>query len=578
MASTTAFFTGLSGLSANARSLDVIGNNIANVNTTAFKSNRMMFATQFARTLSAGTAPGANSGGTNPNQIGLGVAIAGTQRNFSTGSVSPTGDPRDLAIDGNGFFIVKRGNTELYTRAGGFRQNTANQLVNVSGERLQGWGVDANFNVVRGVLTDLSIPIGTLTIAEPSRNVRISGNLNSNGPIPTRGSLTQFGPLSALPTASPAPGAGNVLQANTRLVDIADPANAASPLLQAGETIRLSGAKKGTQDIPTATFTVTSTSTVQDYLDFLNTALNINTTLGNNPDGRTPGVSLDPTTGQISVVGNIGSANSIDIEGTDLSIVSAAGTARQPLSVAQSTASDGESVLTSFIAFDSLGAPVTVNLRMVLESKTGGSGTTWRYFAESPDSKAASKIIGTGTLNFDATGRLTSDPTLGLAIDRTGTGAVSPMNFNMVFADSSSAVTALTAQTSTLAAISQDGAALGTLQSFAVGQDGVITGGFSNGLTRTLGQITVATFANPEGLVDAGGNLFAVGPNSGEALKTEPLNLGAGKVVGGALELSNVDLSQEFINLILASTGYSASSRVITTTDQLMQQLLAIGR
>src|SRR5207248_6536886 len=109
MASTTALYSGLSGLTANARNLDVIGNNIANANTTAFKSSRMLFATQFSRNLSEGTAPSTFTGGSNPSQIGLGVAIAGTQRDFTTGSLSTTGDQRDLAIDGNGFCIVKRG-------------------------------------------------------------------------------------------------------------------------------------------------------------------------------------------------------------------------------------------------------------------------------------------------------------------------------------------------------------------------------------------------------------------------------------------------------------------------------------
>src|SRR5712671_2068396 len=109
MASTTALFTGLSGMNANARRLDLIGNNIANANTTAFKSSRMLFSTQFSRTLSAGSPPGPINGGTNPSQIGLGVQIAGTQRDFNGGSISATGDPRDLAIEGNGFFVVDHG-------------------------------------------------------------------------------------------------------------------------------------------------------------------------------------------------------------------------------------------------------------------------------------------------------------------------------------------------------------------------------------------------------------------------------------------------------------------------------------
>lgn len=119
---------------------------------------------------------------------------------------------------------------------------------------------------------------------------------------------------------------------------------------------------------------------------------------------------------------------------------------------------------------------------------------------------------------------------------------------------------------------------MGTLTSFSIGGNGIITGAFSNGLTRTIGQVAISTFSNPEGLVDAGVNLYAVGANSGNPIITNPGELGTGNLVGGSLELSNVDLAQEFINLIVSSTGYSAASRVISSADQLLQQLLVIGR
>jgi flagellar hook protein FlgE len=106
----------------------------------------------------------------------------------------------------------------------------------------------------------------------------------------------------------------------------------------------------------------------------------------------------------------------------------------------------------------------------------------------------------------------------------------------------------------------------------------MLIGGFTNGLTRTIGQIALATFANPSGLSDAGNNLYQVAPNSGEAVLTRAGEFGTGRILGGALELSNVDLSEEFVNMILASTGYSAASRVITTSNDLMEQLLVLGR
>jgi flagellar hook protein FlgE len=572
-------FTGLTGLLASARNLDVIGNNIANVNTTAFKSSRMLFATQFSRTLSSGTQPGATTGGTNPTQVGLGVQIAGTQRNFTTGSISPTGDPRDMAIDGNGFFVVQRGGQTLYTRAGSFRANTANELVvGGSGERLMGFGVDADFNVVPGALRPVSIPVGTMTLAEATENVRMTGNLNAGGNVSTIGSVTSFGAVNLIAGATPAPTPPNVVEPTSLASDLVDPATPTARLLPAGSELRMTGARKGSTNLPTASLSIGAATTVQDVLDFLNRALGINTGAGPNPDGRTPGAAIDPATGEISVTGNIGSVNTIDLQGPNLAVVDPAGTTTTPFTLTQAQNSDGESVRTNFIAFDSLGNEIRVALTLTLVSKQGGNGTTWRYFAESPDNRQPSPVIGTGTLDFDANGRLLSNPSFPLTVDRTGTGAVTPLTFSLDVNSQSGGLTALRDLSSSIASTFQDGAPIGTLSSYSVGQNGIITGGFTNGLTRTLGQIALATFANPEGLVELGGNMFSTGPNSGNAVVGEPLTLGAGKISAGALELSNVDLSQEFINMILATTGYSAASRVITTTDQLVQQLLTIGR
>ena len=166
MPSTTALYTALSGLSAASRDIEVIGNNIANVNTTAFKSSRVEFSTIYSRTISAGTAPGTNTGGTNPYQIGLGVNSAGTLRNTTPGSISSSGDSRDLAVDGKGYFVVNRGANQYYTRAGSFRSNATQQLTTVSGERVQGFGVDADFNIVPGQVSDIKIQIGRASCRE----------------------------------------------------------------------------------------------------------------------------------------------------------------------------------------------------------------------------------------------------------------------------------------------------------------------------------------------------------------------------------------------------------------------------
>jgi flagellar hook protein FlgE len=183
-------------------------------------------------------------------------------------------------------------------------------------------------------------------------------------------------------------------------------------------------------------------------------------------------------------------------------------------------------------------------------------------------------------VSFDTSGRLLTTTPISVTINRVNTGALSPLGFSLNLASGGDNVTALSSATgsSNIAMVFQNGSPLGVLSTFSVGGDGLITGAFSNGLTRTLGQVALATFTNYQGLVDSGNNLFAVGPNSGTPLITEPQKFGSGRILGGSLEQSNVDLGQEFIDLVLTSTGYSASSRVITTTDQLLQQLIAIGR
>ncbi|MBX3403545.1 MAG: flagellar hook-basal body complex protein [Phycisphaeraceae bacterium] len=577
MASTVALFTGLSGLVANARNLDVIGNNIANVNTTAFKSSRMLFSTQFSRTFSMGAGPTANFGGSNPGQIGLGVTIAGTQRDFSGGSISATGDQRDLGIEGDGFFVVRRADATFYTRAGAFRQNEQNDLVTVSGERVQGYGVDSNFNIVQGALTDINIPVGTLTLAQATRNVRLAGNLNTNGAEASQGARYALAPLALLAGATP-PSPGNAIETTSRLVEIEDAANPGNSLFAAGQSIQLRDAHRGSRSIPTSDLPITGTTTVQDLLTFLSQALGINAATGANPDSFTPGVSLDPVTGVVRIVGNTGTVNDLQIDASDLRVLNSAGAqVSTPFGPTREATADGESVRTSLVVFDSLGTPVTVELAMVLESKTN-AGTTWRYYADSNDDTDLSSALATGTAQFDTAGRLDSPASFAVSIDRQNTGAQTPLVIDVALSSSSDNVTALADVASQIAATYQDGTPRGTLASFGVGADGVIVGAFTNGLTRPLGQVALATFSNNDGLVEVGSNMFTTGPNSGTPQITSPQTLGAGRIIGGALELSNVDLSQEFINLILASTGYSAASRVITTTDQLMQQLLVLGR
>ena len=585
MASTSSLFIGLSGLNANSRNIDVIGNNIANVNTNGFKAGRLNFAKALSRTVSEGTSPGSVTGGSNPTQFGQGVTIAGTQRNMSEGAPTGTGDSRDLAIEGNGFFILESGEDQYYTRVGSFRTDRDDFLTSIDGNYVLGYPADDNFQIQPGTLERISIPVGALTIAEATTSVNMSGNLNASGTVATTGSShtldsTTGSGFSLIAGATVPATAPNVLEATSLLTEIEDPISPGSgtTLFAAGQTIRVEGVEKGTQILGASGFVVDAASTVQDFMDFLTDTFGLRTDIGANGDGGQPGVSLDPLTGMLGVTGNAGETNNLTMTGEDIRVFNADGTlASQPFLVNQDAEASGEAIKTAFTVYDSLGTPLRVDISMVLEGKSN-TGTTWRYYAESPSDTVGGPSIGTGTVEFDNFGKIVGPESVAVVLDRDGTGAASPLTFDINFNSDGDQITALTDSESSLVSTYQDGVPIGTLDSYSVGGDGMITGTFSNGLIRTLGQLALASFTVPEGLVELEQNLFRPGPNSGPAIITEPQQLGTGRVVSGALETSNVDLGQEFISLILASTGYSASARVIRTSDELIQQLLVLGQ
>src|SRR5688500_13485457 len=185
MALTSTLFTGLSGLDVNQTKLNVVGNNIANDNTSAYNASRALFKPQFYVTDSGGTPATSDFGGSNPSQRGLGAVVASIQKNFAPGSIEPTGKPTDLAVEGDGFFVVEGGGEQRFTRDGSFLMNEANQLVTVGGDFVQGFGVDDQGNIIAGQLTNITVPLGSLTRAQQTEGVEFQGNLNANGAIAT---------------------------------------------------------------------------------------------------------------------------------------------------------------------------------------------------------------------------------------------------------------------------------------------------------------------------------------------------------------------------------------------------------
>src|SRR5688572_6058700 len=182
----SALSTALTGLSAAESTIDVVGNNVANSNTVGFKASEAVFATQFLQTQGLGSGPTETTGGTNPRQIGLGVLTAAISPDFTQGTIEISANPSDLAIQGDGFFIVQANTGEqLYTRNGIFKTNSENQLVTVSGQRLLGYGVDDRFQIEPTTLRPVEIPLGSAAVAQATENVFFSGTLTPAGDVAT---------------------------------------------------------------------------------------------------------------------------------------------------------------------------------------------------------------------------------------------------------------------------------------------------------------------------------------------------------------------------------------------------------
>jgi flagellar hook protein FlgE len=420
-------FSGVSGLRSHQTMMDVIGNNIANVNTVGYKSSSVVFTDLLSQLLNGAGAPLEDRGGTNPAAVGLGVQLAGISTDFSQGAAQLTGRALDLSISGDGFFVVEQGGQQLYTRSGSLSFDALGRLVTPGGAVIQGWTADTN------------------------------GVINTNGPV---GNLTM--PLG--------------------------------------------------QTIPPA------------------------------------------QTGRITIGGNLDASAAVN------TVVS-----------------------TSIEVFDQQGTAYTFNLDY---EKTAADEWTLHVTQQDPADPSTPIPLADIDLVFDpTTGELdtaNSDP-LVIPTDATSNpDLLGQWDGNDIVIDpgTAGAAGALTqfSGDNGVAATDQDGFALGSLQSFTIGANGVVTGVFSNGRNRAIGQLAMASFANPVGLEKLGDSLYRPSPNSGLVQVGPPGAGGRGTITGSTLEMSNVDLAREFTNLIVAQRGFQANSRVITTSDELLQELVNLKR
>ncbi|BDM21644.1 MULTISPECIES: flagellar hook protein FlgE [Pseudomonas] len=443
------FNIGLSGLYAANKQLDVTGNNIANVNTTGFKSSRAEFADVYA---------GANRLGVGKNQVGNGVRLAAVSQQFTQGDVNNTGNVLDMGIQGQGYFVLSDNGSMVYTRAGAFQTSKDNYVVTSDGLRLQGYAADANGNIKKGVLTDLQIDTSAL---QPKATSLIDQGINLNSSA------------TSIPLPSTPPVAGEI---------VFDPTDDTSYTKSFSTKIYDSQGNEHTME---QFYRKTDTNQWTMY------------TL---VDGRNP---MDPSS-------------------------------TTPLTGAISFNSDGS---VASMTTDTTGLPTGAEW-----SVTNNTFTLKGWIPATQDASG----------NWIANGSTESTDGLRLSMNST---------------------TSYNTETARMSQ-SQDGYATGILSSLSIDSTGVMFASFSNQQSRAIGQVALASFANDQGLQQIGGTRWTETYSSGipgiDAPKTGTL----GSVESNSLENSNVNLTQELVELIKAQSNYQANAKTISTESTIMQTII----
>ena len=672
-------FSGVSGLKGHQTRMDVIGNNIANVNTTGFKASRVTFADMISQNLSGASSPTGNIGGVNPKQVGLGMSVASTDLIYTNGSVQQTGKNTDVAISrGDGLFVVKRGEQQYYTRNGAFIFDAEGNLtLPNSGLYVQGYMADNGvLNVAGDNTTKIRIPAGKSMEAKTTATASYTKNLNASTPgyevantlvkyadgtsetvanydvketgrisltLSTGETVTLDGTATyPFDTATPVAGKtlytskiSNITASAAGKVDLKlgiDETNASSPKKIAGGTeISLTGLESGTYAYGgtyNISGTITKVTTVGTNEIELELAADNNFT---NPKAVTTVTVPSPTTftykvgdtysGQLKikeVKGDVGSTlTTADGNKAKLAAAVTVTSATQTYE-RKATAADGKvastsrvsiyeynnktvsgvvlntksgtsidglvakkyrqgdtfypSVATTVTVYDSLGAKHSVpvvytkaeNNKWTISLGSGGDA----YTIKEADGTTTTVSLTKTDLNFDTAGAYVSGAA-SLALKYTNGAADQQVSMNLA------AITQFSG-TSTISATS-DGNAAGTLASVDIDSTGVITGTYTNGVRQKEAQIAMAQFNNPSGLTKMGGNLYQESNNSGTRTISGASDIGS-ELTTSALEMSNVDIADQFSDMIITQRGFQSNSKIITVSDEMLETLINMKR
>ena len=555
-----ALSAGVTGLQAHQKMLDIAGNNLANVNTTAFKASRITFSELLSETIKNASQPTTTIGGTNPQQMGSGVGIAGISPNMSQGNIVNTGNPLDLAIEGEGYFVVSDGSQNFYTRAGVFAVDAASNLVDPTTgylvQRIGSVGVSDGFQTAGD--SNVHVPYDVAMAARATTEIRIVGNLSADAQLPT----TQTNVLESQAVYTTNNGTTAV---ETTLIDDLDQTTTGT---YSSATIEVTGYEhNGTPLNDAVPLAVTAATTIQNLIDHINTVLGATNAEASLSHGKITITDIDSGFSKSDI--KLAFTNSGTADWTEPSyfeIPTVGGEGIKSVNITVHDTQGGKHVLTgAFVRTD------TANTwDMVLTSITGDiSEITFdnrRIEDISFDAGDGSYAGLTGTDDAELVVTFAHDTTNPQTIT-INMGTSGQLDGLTQFAGNSTAV-----------AREQDGYEAGSLSTVSVDSEGTLIGVFSNGIKKDIATIQIALFQNTSALESMGSGYFNFSANSGGAVATQALSGGAGSIHGGALEKSNADVATEFVNMIQAQNGFQANARTIRVANDILKELTNLIR
>ena len=547
----TSLLSGISGLSTHQEMINIVANNIANANTAGFKTRRAMFADLMYRTLSDPAGPTASSGSSDAAQIGMGTQVSRIAVAHVQGNLSPSDQPLDLALDGEGFFVLDDNGQDVYTRVGSFSLDQNGYLVDPTGglyvKRFGqvGEGGDGSGAVFQTPNDSrIQIPLGRVIPGEATSEISMIGNLDSATPRPEEQLLQAAFPMTE--GAVNATGATLINDLDSNEVDYTT-----------GDSINIVGTDSDGSPI-NSSIPVDGTTTIAD-LETAVQALFSNATVSFE-DGKLM-VEADGTGESLlsltfsDATGNMGRTN-----------------LQSHRMIEVRPGRDGGIVSNTLEVFDEFGNThgITINMQRI-------DNHTWSLSTEA-QSETASIIAGEiAEIEFATNGAfLTSGgiPEITVQLTEDGPQQTIRINFGTVgaFDGLSQAAAASSLR------IEQDGDSAGVLTSLNVSGDGTIMGVASNGNVWAVAQLAIAQFQNTNGLEAIGDTDFISTLSSGEPSIGTGGAAGRGVVRAASIEGSNVDLAQEFTRLIVAQRGFSANARTVTVTEEILEEVTNLIR